>query len=124
MVNINRNELVFPSPIFPNKSQELVKKLVEKDWPEAVYESAEDDECPEDMFIYQNQASKEAWEKDCQNPASGTNMIYAQFRVGNVTLVHDNVSESETLSKSIALYFMKLDIIAKNPTGVLGVKIP
>jgi hypothetical protein len=101
-MEIGGSDLFFPVSLEPSAALLLVKEVVAKHWPEAVYENADPDDADSlDVFIYQDQAAKDIWDVDCPENMPYANMIYALFGDGQVTLVHDKETPSETLAYSI-----------------------
>jgi hypothetical protein len=113
-MEIGGSDMIFSTSLTNQESRQLIEKLVTEDWPDAVYESAED-KCPENCFIYENEAAKLAWDdENCRDHLPDANMLYVLFGHRQITVVHDHHQgcATERLAKKIALYFTKLDFLA------------
>lgn len=118
-MDIGGTDLVVECHLNVKDSVNLVTKIVEDKWPECVFEDVDDDSA--DLFMYENAESKRLWDTDVPAEEAQANMIYALFEDKQVTLVYDKGTGSEEVAKYIALYLMKLNIMANNPAGVLGI---
>jgi hypothetical protein len=110
-MEIGGTDLVFSSSLSKEDASNCVRNYVARDWPEVVFENVEGEE--PDMFIYENPDSKMAWDEGIE--ISYANMIYALFGEGEITLVHDRGTASESLALKLQLELLKLEVVLQNP---------
>jgi hypothetical protein len=100
---IGGSDLIVQTTLLPNEAYDVISQMVKEYWPNAVFESAEDEECPEDCFIYENERAKRLWSIDVPPESDDAHMIYMLFRFGYITFVYDRGTGSEIVAKKMAM---------------------
>ena len=104
-MSIGGRDITFKTDLTPDKALMVVGKMIREQWQNMICESAEDDECPEDSFFYENERARRMWQVDVPPESADAHMIYALFRWGYVTLMCDSGTESEVVALKVARMF-------------------
>lgn len=104
-MDISGRDITFNTDMTPDEALAVVGKMIKTQWQSMICESAEDDECPEDTFFYENERARRMWQVDVPPESSNAHMIYALFRWGYVTLMCDRGTGSETVALNVAKWF-------------------
>lgn len=88
----------------------LIRLLIQDHWPQMVYEIDEREDAI-DMFVYNNEESKKAWDEEGWSKENDTTMIYVIFNkpATEINIIIDDYRKNKYIVEDIVQFIRKCD---------------